>query len=150
MSFPGDVSQHIDSPEFRVDAGEQPADFIRVRNVAALDHARRPLAEISSAVRRAPSSLRSTSTRSAPASASASDMARPIPCAAPETTATRPVRSNNEFMEVFDSSSGEKPGMTENCCNTPLRRRKWRAMKFVGHATIAAPSDNRLDADSQQ
>src|SRR5580704_13887125 len=48
------------------------------------------------AVWRTPASLRSTSRRSAPASARAMDIARPMPCAAPVTTATLLVRSNRD------------------------------------------------------
>src|ERR1700687_3805263 len=48
------------------------------------------------AVWRTPVSLRSTSRRSAPASARAMDIARPIPCAAPVTIATLLVRSNRD------------------------------------------------------
>src|SRR5258708_36650482 len=48
------------------------------------------------AVWRKPASLRSTSRRSAPASAKAMDIARPIPCAAPVTTATLLLRSNRD------------------------------------------------------
>src|SRR5262249_48402151 len=56
---------------------------------------RRPSASISPAVRSRPCVLMSTSTKLAPTSANPSAMARPMPLAAPETSATRPVRSNN-------------------------------------------------------
>src|SRR5439155_17310605 len=58
--------------------------------------ARRPSAAMLDAVWRTPASLRSTSRRSAPASAKAMDIARPIPCAAPVTTATLLLRSNRD------------------------------------------------------
>ena len=57
--------------------------------------ARRPCRRTSLAVASAPSRFRSTSTRSAPASDKARAVARPMPWAAPETTATRPVRSKS-------------------------------------------------------
>ena len=51
-------------------------------------------------------SLRSSSTRSAPASASPIAIARPMPCALPVTTAVRPVRSNKSGIGRFLALGG--------------------------------------------
>ena len=51
--------------------------------------ARRPVPAISASAAATPSGLRSQIATSAPARASASAMARPIPCAPPVTNATR-------------------------------------------------------------
>src|SRR5262249_49356049 len=72
--------------------------------------------------------LRSARTRSAPASASARLMARPSPWAAPETTATRPVRSNGCLLMVLFRGQAKEVGVS---------------LKLFARAPIGAPRTTR-------